>query len=77
MKNELKLFCDDAIYFFTGLKSALWSVSEDNLAELVCQWKDYFEENAVFVAEFKTVARAMKELEIELIMKGELVLEEE
>lgn len=72
MKNELKLFCDDAIYFFTGLKSALWSVSEDNLAELVCQWKDYFEKNAVFVTEFKAVNRAMKELETELVMRGEL-----
>lgn len=76
MKNELKLFCDDAIYFFTGLKTALWSAPEDNLAELVRQWKNYFEKNAVFVAEFKAVNRAMKELETELVMKGELEWEE-
>ena len=76
MKNELKLFCDDAIYFFTGLKSALWSVPEDNLAELVCQWKNYFEENAVFAAEFRAVNRAMKDLELELVMNGELEWEE-
>ena len=76
VKQEIIELCDAQINLWELLKEKINSISDNDKAELVLTWKNFFNDHTEAVQKLSDVREYTNEITKELIMTGELHLEE-
>ena len=76
IKQKIIELCDEMIIFWNQLKKKVESIPDEDNAELVCEWYNYFKEHADSIGKFSYTKLRIKEIERQLIMEQELKYED-
>lgn len=76
IKQKIIELCDSMIVFWQQFKTEMEAIPDEDNAELVCKWYDYFQEHGDTVGKLSETKCNIKEIERQLIMKQELKYEE-
>lgn len=76
IKQDILNVCDDMIFLWDQLKAEIEAIPDEDVADIVCRWQDYFQEHADIIANFSMVKRNVEEVKQTLLMEGELKYEE-
>lgn len=76
IKQKIIGLCDNMVVFWQQFKTEVKAIPDEDNAELVCKWYDYFREHGDTVEKLSETKWNVKEVERQLIMKRELKYEE-
>ena len=76
IKQEIMNLCDDFVVFWKQFKEEIDSIADDDKAELILKWKNYFVEHNGTTLKFIETNLHAKDIQQVLIEKGELFLED-
>ena len=72
IKQDILNVCDDMIFLWDQLKAETEAIPDEDVADIVCRWQDYFQEHADIITNFSTVKRNVEEVKRTLLMEGKL-----
>lgn len=72
IKQDILNVCDDMIFLWDQLKAEIEAIPDEDVADIVCRWQDYFQEHADIIANFSMVKKDIEEVKRTLLMDGEL-----
>lgn len=75
VKQQIIELCDGMAVFWEQLKNEIESVPNEDSAELVCKWHNYFEEHGDAISKLSETKYNVTQLEKHLITQGELKYE--
>lgn len=76
IKRKIIELCDNMIVFWEQFKREIEIIPDEDNAELVCKWYDYFQEHGDTIGKLSETKWSIKKIERQLIMKQELKYEE-
>ena len=76
IKHEIMDLCDDFVVFWGQFKEEINAIAEDDKAELILKWKNYFVEHNRTTLKFIETKLHAEGIERVLIENGELQLED-
>ena len=76
IKQKVIELCDSMIAFWQQFKTEVEAIPDEDNAELVCKWYDYFQEHRDAAGKLSETKYRVKEIERQLVMKHELKYEE-
>ena len=72
IKQDILNVCDDMIFLWDQLKAEMEALPDEDVADVICKWQDYFEENANIITNFSMTKRNIEEIKQSLVMNGKL-----
>ena len=72
IKQDILNVCDAMIFLWDQLKAEIEAIPDEDVADIVCRWQDYFQEHADIIANFSMVKRDVEEVKRTLLIEGEL-----
>ena len=76
IKQEIMDLCDISIEFWKQFKKEISDIADNNKADLILKWKNYFVEHNEFALELSRTKMHAEMIEEDLIEQGVLELEE-
>lgn len=76
IKQEIMDLCDNFVMFWKQFKEEIDSIADDDKAELILKWKNYFVEHNETTLKFIETNLHAKGIQRVLIENGELFLED-
>ena len=76
IKQEIIDLCDDFVEFWMQFKEEINAIADDDKAELILKWKNYFVDHNRTIAKLIETKLHAEGIERVLIEKGELQLED-
>ena len=75
IKRQILELCNDMIMFWDGLEREIMKIPNQNEADIVYMWQEYFHEHGDIVGTLGATKRSVNEVKKDLVMKGELKYE--
>ncbi len=74
IKRQIIELCNDMIIFWDGLEREIMKIPNQNEADIVYMWQEYFREHGDIVGTFSATKNSVNEVKEELIMNCELFI---